>query len=164
MEDEISLLEIIRVIVKQKKTILIILVIGCIISVAFLFSPKEYKSIGYYSILPKIESRQLIYEAKIKYPEVEIVYPLEYLGIYKETDKWEVANILSITAIGKTLEETEKSCQDIVDTLPLKKITTSLETIGSDKTSSSIALILSFLVAIFAGFTKEWWDKNKGDV
>ena len=174
MQNEISLVEIIKVIIKQKRIISATLIIGFIISFAFYFAPnkEEYKAVGYYNVLPithkiflffnlgkdKKESNQLLYEAKIKYPDAKIDYPLKN---QKE------ANIISITTIGKTRKEAEEKCQEIIDTLPLKEILAivSSKVIDPHKKRNTIAtIVLLFMVSILSGFVKEWWNEKKEEL
>jgi len=150
--DEINLIDYVKIIKKQRVTILNIIMIGIILAIALpFFTPKVYQATGYYKVTGfffKPRPRQLVAEAKIKHPSADITIP-------KDT------TIITIKTSGATSQETKNECRKIANTLPVAKIVDVSSKLLKPKVNSMVVIIIFTFFAFFIGFIKEWWEKNK---
>lgn len=159
MEDEVNLIDYIKVIIKRRYTILGIILIGVLVAVGLHLKPVEkvYQATGHYKLTERfqyklnpeqiaIKAKQIANEITMKYPNIKVS---------------EKQSIITIKAIGKIPEKLENRCRMAAKGLPIKQIVgVSSNLVKQKKSKKALIMIVFMLLALFVGFLKEWLSNN----
>ncbi len=150
--DDINLVEWVRVIKRRKVTILSVIGIG--VGIFFLV---HFDNVSIYQAVGHYKSRKVnfkfVEEAKIKYPQVEIEW-------VKNT------NIMSIKTTSNESDKAKNKCRYIAKELRIKKVVNISEPkmIGEKKIKWVTILLAFTFFGILVGFIQDNWEKNKGKI
>jgi len=148
MEDEVGLIDLLKVVKKHIIIVILVTLIGIGLSLVFK-APKKYQSIGYYKARQAKQGKQLVAEIRVRYPGVKVSEVLE------ESD------IIGLTTTNLDQVIAREQQNSISEKLMLEKIIPLKDTLVESRQSISL-IILSIFIGITAGFIKEWWNINRG--
>ena len=156
VNDEVNLVDYIKVVKRRKVTIILVILTGIVVSLSIPKLPTTYQSIGYYKIsgnfLPterKEQAKQFVSEAKVRYPGIKVS---------------ESSSIITITTTDSDAESSIKRQISIAKELKIKEIVAIKNIVVKPKAIKVMLPILFIFLGIFAGAIKEWWENNKGKI